>query len=79
MATAIVLDATIVRMVVVPAAMSLMGRANWRLPGWLDRLLPRVGVEDGDHLLPQPEPVLVGAAGQVPSGSSTPRSGARRA
>ena len=45
LATAIVLDATVVRMVVVPAAMALMGRANWWLPGWLDRILPRVEVE----------------------------------
>ncbi len=72
MATAIVLDATIVRMVVVPAAMSLMGRANWWLPGWLDRLLPRVSMEDNDHLLPQPDALLVGAAGRIPSGASTP-------
>ena len=46
LSTAIVLDATIVRMVVVPATMALMGRANWWLPGWLDRLLPHV---DLDH------------------------------
>ncbi len=41
LATAIVLDATIVRMVLVPAAMALMGRANWWLPAWLARILPR--------------------------------------
>ncbi|MFN8124006.1 MAG: MMPL family transporter [Thermoleophilia bacterium] len=40
LATAILLDATVVRMVLVPAAMTLMGRANWWLPGWMDRLLP---------------------------------------
>jgi putative drug exporter of the RND superfamily len=40
MATAIALDATVVRMVLVPASMTLLGRANWWLPGWLDRLLP---------------------------------------
>jgi RND superfamily putative drug exporter len=32
-------------MVLVPAVMQLMGRANWWLPGWLDRLLPRFDVE----------------------------------
>jgi putative drug exporter of the RND superfamily len=42
MATAIFVDATIVRMVLVPAVMQLMGRANWWIPGWLDRLLPRL-------------------------------------
>ena len=43
MATAIALDATVVRMVLVPATMTLLGRANWWLPGWLDRLLPGGG------------------------------------
>jgi putative drug exporter of the RND superfamily len=45
MATAIFVDATIVRMVLVPAVMQLMGRANWWIPGWLDRLLPRLDGE----------------------------------
>jgi putative drug exporter of the RND superfamily len=48
MATAILVDATIVRMVLVPAVMQLLGRANWWIPRWLDRLLPRVD--------PQPAP-----------------------
>jgi RND superfamily putative drug exporter len=42
MATAILVDATIVRMVLVPAVMQLLGRANWWIPGWLDRRLPRL-------------------------------------
>ncbi|MBL7521169.1 MMPL family transporter, partial [Frankia sp. CNm7] len=42
LAAAIVLDATIARMVLVPATMALLGRANWWLPRWLDRHLPRV-------------------------------------
>jgi RND superfamily putative drug exporter len=62
LATAIVLDATIVRMVLVPATMALLGRANWWLPGWLDRRLPRVRVEGGE-IAPQPEPVLSGTRG----------------
>jgi putative drug exporter of the RND superfamily len=45
MATAILVDATVVRMVLVPAVMQLMGRANWWIPRWLDRVLPRL---DGD-------------------------------
>ncbi|EEP72369.1 MMPL domain-containing protein [Micromonospora sp. ATCC 39149] len=40
LATAIFVDATIVRMVLVPATMTLLGNANWWLPKWLDRLLP---------------------------------------
>ena len=39
------LDATVVRMVLVPATMSLLGRYNWWLPGWLDRILPTIDLE----------------------------------
>lgn len=63
LASAIVIDATIVRMVLVPATMALLGRANWWLPGWLDRRLPRVSV-DGAAAPRMPEPVLVGASGR---------------
>jgi RND superfamily putative drug exporter len=45
MGVAVLLDATLVRMVLVPATMSLIGRANWWLPGWLDRILPRLDLE----------------------------------
>ncbi|GAA1411868.1 MMPL family transporter [Kitasatospora putterlickiae] len=50
LATAIFIDATVVRMVLVPATMTLLGRANWWLPGWLDRMLPRgpVGIDAAD-------------------------------
>jgi RND superfamily putative drug exporter len=47
MAAAILVDATIVRMVLVPAAMQLLGRANWWIPSWLDRRLPRLDGEPG--------------------------------
>ncbi|HWK81434.1 MAG TPA: MMPL family transporter [Thermomicrobiales bacterium] len=42
---AILIDVLVVRMIVVPSFMSLMGTANWWLPGWLDRILPRLDVE----------------------------------
>jgi RND superfamily putative drug exporter len=45
LASAILLDATIVRMVLVPAVMSLLGPRNWWIPGWLERILPRLDVE----------------------------------
>ena len=45
MATAIFVDATVVRMVLVPALMQLFGRANWWIPRWLERRLPRLDVE----------------------------------
>ena len=46
-AVAIAIDATLVRLILVPAAMQLLGRWNWWLPRWLDRLLPHVGLEGG--------------------------------
>lgn len=45
LATAILIDATIVRMLLVPATMELLGDLNWWLPKWLDRILPRIDVE----------------------------------
>lgn len=48
MAVAIVLDATVVRMVLVPATMAMLGRWNWWLPAWLDRLLPTIETEGHD-------------------------------
>ncbi|MDQ0938635.1 MMPL family transporter [Streptomyces sp. V1I1] len=57
LATAVVLDATIVRMVLVPAAMALIGRANWWIPRWLDRRLPHMSKES-TGIPHQPEPVL---------------------
>jgi RND superfamily putative drug exporter len=54
LATAVFVDATIVRMVLVPATMTLMGDANWWIPGWLDRLLPDIDI-DGESGLPAPE------------------------
>ncbi|NYI76807.1 MMPL family transporter [Nocardioides panzhihuensis] len=62
LATAIFLDATVVRLVLVPATMKLLGDANWWLPGWLDRLLPELDAE------PAEEPVGV-AAGSPPLAS----------
>ena len=53
-ATGILVDATVVRMALVPAALQLMGRANWWLPRRLDRRLPRVDIE-GETRLPPPE------------------------
>ena len=48
MAVAVFVDATVVRMVLVPATMSLLGARNWWLPAWIDRWLPHVNVE-GSH------------------------------
>jgi RND superfamily putative drug exporter len=45
MASAIFIDATVVRMLLVPAVMHLLGKANWWLPGWLDRRIPQLHIE----------------------------------
>ncbi|MCW3057670.1 MAG: hypothetical protein JWO21_1639 [Solirubrobacterales bacterium] len=45
MATAILLDALIIRTVLVPAIMHSLGKANWYFPGWLERRLPRLEIE----------------------------------
>jgi putative drug exporter of the RND superfamily len=47
LATAIFLDATLVRMVLVPAVMQLLGKRNWWIPNWLERILPTLDVERG--------------------------------
>jgi putative drug exporter of the RND superfamily len=77
LATAILVDATIVRMVLVPSTMELLGDRNWWMPRWLDRLLPRIDV-DGERVpqpvtqptdvptptpADEPVPVLVGGGG----------------
>jgi RND superfamily putative drug exporter len=56
-AVAVFLDAVVVRSVLVPAFMQLLGKANWWLPRWLDRILPDVHLEAED-VHPEPEPVL---------------------
>jgi putative drug exporter of the RND superfamily len=48
LASAVLLDALIVRSVLVPALMLLAGKANWWLPAWLDRILPHLNVEGSD-------------------------------
>jgi RND superfamily putative drug exporter len=64
LAAAVLVDATVVRLVLVPATMELLGKANWWLPRWLSRIVPRVDVEG--HEEPQQAEVpevkeLVGA------------------
>jgi putative drug exporter of the RND superfamily len=50
LAVAVLIDATIVRLVLVPSTMELLGDWNWWLPKWLDRILPRVNVESSHTL-----------------------------
>ena len=61
LAVAIAIDATLVRCLLVPAVMTLLGRASWWMPSWLDRLLPRISIEGEDYFAKRPAP---GAAKQ---------------
>ena len=63
LASAILIDATLVRMVLVPSVMELLGPANWWMPRWLDRIVPHLGVEV------DVAPVGVPAADPVPAGT----------
>src|SRR5690349_17693685 len=58
LAAAVLVDATVVRLVLVPAVMELLGRANWWLPAWLDRRLP-AGSGAGPGARRAPEPAKV--------------------
>ena len=52
LAVAVLLDATVVRLLLVPAAMELMGARNWWVPRWLDRLLPRLTIDSAPKSSP---------------------------
>jgi RND superfamily putative drug exporter len=71
LALAVFLDATMVRMLLVPATMELLGDRNWWMPRWLDRLLPQLNVEGTGHLQEVDEEVRVPVtADQLPSDPS---------
>jgi RND superfamily putative drug exporter len=57
LAVAVLVDATVVRLMLVPATMELLGNANWWLPKWLARVLPHINVEG----TPRPEPKVAPA------------------
>ena len=52
LALAVLLDATVVRMLLVPATMELLGDKNWWMPAWLDRIIPKLNVEGSAHTAP---------------------------
>jgi RND superfamily putative drug exporter len=57
LAVAVLLDATLIRLVLVPATMALLGDLNWWLPRWLDRLLPHVDVNAAVPVTPYDDQV----------------------
>ncbi len=56
LAVAVLLDVTLVRMLLVPATMELLGARNWWMPAWLDRIVPRLSVERTDRHDDAPAP-----------------------
>jgi putative drug exporter of the RND superfamily len=72
LAVAVLVDATVVRMLLVPSLMVLMGRANWWLPRWLDRILPRVHIEGSEEpSRPAPEQPAPLAPADTPPAAPT--------
>ncbi|MDQ3468610.1 MAG: MMPL family transporter, partial [Actinomycetota bacterium] len=70
LALAVFLDATVVRMLLVPATMELLGHRNWWIPKWLDRLLPHVAVDQDVPMPHEPDaaPEIVPELESVPAG-----------
>ena len=68
LATAILVDATVVRMVLVPATMELLGDRNWWFPRWLDRIIPRLHVEAGPDVDAELARLTEEEAAPVPGG-----------
>ncbi|MFD6969409.1 MMPL family transporter [Streptomyces sp. NPDC059949] len=72
----VVIDATVVRLLLVPASMYLFGRANWWLPGWLDRFLPHLDPEGPvDAPASSPDVSSDVSSDALPDSSSTSPSG----
>ncbi len=66
LATAVLVDATIVRMMLVPSIMEILGPVNWWMPHWMDRSIPKIGVEV------TPEPPSSPSPSPTPSPVPTP-------
>ena len=64
LAAAVLLDAFLLRTFLVPALMRLSGRANWWLPGWLERALPHLAIEPAAGLLAGHRHALAGEPAQ---------------
>jgi RND superfamily putative drug exporter len=79
LASAILLDALVIRTLLVPALMHLFGRANWWLPGWLDRILPHLSVEPAEPALVPAHASAVGSGPGVPASVAAYTGGAHLA
>jgi RND superfamily putative drug exporter len=63
LAVAIAIDSTLVRCLLVPAVMVLLGKRAWWLPKWMDRLLPEISIEGEDYFAKRDAEVAPAAAG----------------
>jgi putative drug exporter of the RND superfamily len=61
LASAILIDVLVVRLIVAPAVIALLGERAWGLPAWLDRVLPRISLEGDDHRAISTEPAIESA------------------
>jgi len=62
---AILTDALIVRLTLVPALLSLLGDRSWTIPAWLDRALPNITIEPPEERRPDRPPIATGEPVQV--------------
>ncbi len=81
LAASILIDATLVRLVLVPSVMEILGRTNWYMPRWLDKVVPNLGVEvdaqppdsaGAAETVPSPHDGAVAAAKPEPAGRGEP-------
>jgi RND superfamily putative drug exporter len=66
MAFAVLIDASLVRMCLVPSIMSLLGEHAWWMPRWMEPVVPQLHLEDSEAAAESPEPALAGAPGHPP-------------
>jgi len=71
LAVAVILDATVVRCLLVPARMIMLGKRNWYLPRWLGRILPRISIEGAEYFQARDQ-VSAASQGQHSGPGSSP-------
>jgi RND superfamily putative drug exporter len=73
LAVAVILDATVVRCLLVPALMLLMGKVNWWMPRWLDRVVPHMSIEGAEFFLARDQlPAAAESTGPATTGAGSP-------
>jgi len=73
LAVAVILDSTVVRCLLVPALMLLMGRINWWMPGWLGRIVPHTSIEGAEFFRARDTAVEAELAAETPAATSPVR------